>query len=265
MFIAQAPMRFSGQVHVAGKEIATLAIHEHGYALRYLIERGLSPGYYAGPPSGCAVEQLLGVPLDPPALVRLMLGGAPVLAPPFELLSRAWDRKTGEEVVRIANANARQELRFAWIRDRFVVSGETHWARTTNGELRRRWSFSHEGFVTHEGVLLAQKTRIEHPEGRRIRVVVLDYGKRVINPFRAVGTGEPGSANDGWNDSDEGWEDDEQPEGDPQAAREEQPAPHQPVPEAKTGARSGPEPELPTAFRLDAGDLPKRGDLCRRP
>jgi hypothetical protein len=72
MLVAQAPARFSGTIQIAGNELVTLAVNEDEYGLRWVGGRdgagSLTPGFYSGPPSRCAVETLLGVDLEPEGL-----------------------------------------------------------------------------------------------------------------------------------------------------------------------------------------------------
>ncbi len=117
MFLAQKPGRFSGQIQVAGHEFVSLAFHEGGYTLRNVAADNLPEGFYAGPPADCAIRRLLGVPFATDELVALVLGGAPVLPPPYEVVEQRWDARHGHEVVRLRSGDYEQELRFAYVAD----------------------------------------------------------------------------------------------------------------------------------------------------
>ncbi len=69
MLLAQRPERFNGQIQISGRELVSLAFHEDGYSLRYVSGDGLPAGYYSGPPSACAIEELLGVSMAPSELI----------------------------------------------------------------------------------------------------------------------------------------------------------------------------------------------------
>lgn len=296
-FLAQAPGRFRGTVDVAGNELVTLAFHEDGYALRYKLD-AFPQGFYSGPPSACSVEALLGVRFDTEGLVDLVLGGAPVIAGPHEVLEQEWDRKGGYERLVLANATAVQELRFGWVGNDWRVVGGQLWERTTTGERGRRlWTVEHLELQPTGKTWLPTKTKVSAPGKRRDDTVVISYKERDTDPAFAKqqGGGEEGGdtgddGSDPWEDEGDGgdgdWEDEAgappgEGEGDaqddggwedgapaaadggtiPPAAPNDAatpPEPEPPAPEAK------PEPpKIPPQFRLDPEGLTVRGDLCR--
>jgi hypothetical protein len=213
-FLAQAPGRFRGTVDVAGNELVTLAFHEEGYALRYKLD-GFPQGFYEGPPSACAVEALLGVRFDTEGLVDLVLGGAPVIEGPHEVLEQKWDRRGGYERLVIANAKLVQELRFGWVGNDWRVVGGQLWERTTAGERGRRlWTVEHTELELLGKAWLPAKTKVSAPGKRRDDTVVISYKERDPDPAFAKqqGGGDDGdTGGDPWGDDDGGdpWEDDE--------------------------------------------------------
>lgn len=301
-FLAQAPGRFRGTVDVAGNELVTLAFHEDGYALRYKLD-AFPQGFYAGPPSACAVEALLGVSFDTEGLVDLVLGGAPVIAGPHEVLEQKWDKRGGYERLVIANATLVQELRFGWVGNDWRVVGGQLWERTTTGERGRRlWTVEHLELEPAGKAWLPAKTKVSTPGKRRDDTVVISYKERDTDPAFAQqqGGGEGGdTGEDPWGDDDggDGWEDEGgsppaagegEGEGDddggwedgaPAAAEGDATPPAEGSPEApvsepkaavtpptpKTDAKQAkPEPpKIPPQFQLDPEGLTVRGDLCR--
>ncbi len=201
MFLAQKPGRFSGQVQIAGRELVSLAFSEDGYALRNVAADGLPAGYYAGPPADCAIRQLIGVPFSANELIALVLGGAPRVAGPFEVVEQRWDRKLGHEVLRLRTANAEQELRFAWTAGAWWVAGSTLWLRGPDGKLTRMWSVLHEELRRVDGTVLPSRTRISRPSGRREERVTISYRSQIPNPDLGDSPGVNGE--------DEGWEDED--------------------------------------------------------
>ncbi len=250
MFLAQKPGRFSGQVQIAGRELVSLAFSEDGYALRNVAADGLPAGYYAGPPADCAIRQLIGVPFSANELIALVLGGAPRVAGPFEVVEQRWDRKLGHEVLRLRTANAEQELRFAWTAGAWWVAGSTLWLRGPDGKLTRMWSVLHEELRRVDGTVLPSRTRISRPSGRREERVTISYRSQIPNPDLGDSPGVNGE--------DEGWEDEDTAaagdEGDVGDAGEAAP----PAPAAAPASR------VPPQFKLDGAGLSPRGDLCRR-
>lgn len=251
MFLAQKPGRFSGQVQIAGRELVSLAFSEDGYALRNVAADGLPTGYYAGPPADCAIRQLIGVPFAADELIALMLGGAPRIAGPFEVVEQRWDRKLGHEVLRLRTAGAEQELRFAWTDGAWWVAGSTLWLRGADGRLTRVWSLLHEDLRRIDGTVLPSRTRISRPGGRREERVTITYRKQIPNPD--LGEAGPDSGEDeGWEDEDTAaGADGEDGETGEAAAAEAAPAP-------------APTSRVPPQFKLDSDGLTPRGDLCRR-
>lgn len=264
-FIAEAPGRFRGTVDVAGNELVTLAFHEQGYALRYKMD-AFPAGYYAGPPSDCAVEALLGIAFETDGLVDLVLGGAPVLEAPFEILDQRWEKRGGYEKLLIANDSFVQELRFGWVGSAWRVEGGQLWERNAGQTGRRLWTVEHLELEPQGGVYLPNKTRVSTPGKRRDTSVVINYKERDPDPVFAENRGSSQSAGgDGGPDDKDPWEENGDPwedEGEGWEAGEggEDEAP----PSAETTAPAKPEsPEIPPEFRLEPTGLTVRGDLCR--
>lgn len=218
-FLAQAPGRFRGTVDVAGNELVTLAFHEEGYALRYKLD-AFPQGFYSGPPSACAVEALLGVRFDTEGLVDLVLGGAPVIAGPHEVLEQEWDKRGGYERLVLANATLVQELRFGWVGNDWRVMGGQLWERTTTGERGRRlWTVEHLELQPAGNAWLPTKTKVSAPGKRRDDTVVISYKERDTDPAFAKqqGGGDGGdTGEDPWGDDDgaDGWDDEGGGDGD---------------------------------------------------
>lgn len=248
MFLAQKPGRFSAQIQVAGHEFISLAFHEGGYTLRNVAADNLPAGFFAGPPADCAIQRLLGVPFTTVELVSLVLGGAPVLSAPFELVDQRWDARHGHEVLRLRAADFEQELRFAFVAGAWWPAGSTLWRRR-DGEPQRLWTFVHEGLRPVAGAVLPQRTRIAGASARRQELVILTYNAQILDPDlgdspAAASEGEDGG---GWEDEDTGGAEER---GEDTAADGPAPAP--------TGAAL-----VPPQFVLDGAGLTPRGDLCR--
>jgi len=260
MLLAQHPGRFTGQIQVAGKELISLAFHEQGYTLRYLAGEGLRAGFYAGPPSDCAVRQLVGVPLSPQALVELVLGGLPIPEGRQEILSQGWDRKKGHEVLLIRVGGIELELRFAWHGGAWWPAGASQWRLVQGGVRLWRWTIDHTDLHLVAGSYLPQKTYITRPMGN-------GKTQKVSIKYREVVPGSPPTSNqpaddswgedDGWGDEDEGWETEGETDGEGWETEGDEPAP-QPAPAAQAA------PVIPPEFILTRGSLPMLGDLCRR-
>jgi hypothetical protein len=263
MLVAQAPARFSGTIQVSGNELVTLSVNEEAYGLRWVGGRdgvgGLEPGFYSGPPSRCAVETLLGVDLEPEAFVDLVLGGAPLIDEPHEVLERRWDRKAGRERLRIGNADYQQELAFAWIDGHWQFAGATLWA-VQAGKPRWLWTISHDELHAVDGELLPRRTQIRQPEpdGKGEMVLNVSFQTQIANPALGGelssdpppddgddddGDTQPANAGDGWDDD---W-------GDEGEASEEADVP-EPSP--------APKAVIPPQFRGNPTGLTPRGDLC---
>jgi len=252
MFIAQQPQRFTGQIQVSGKELVSLAFHEEGYALRYVAGGGLPEGFYSGPPSECAVEELLGVRMAARELIALVLGGAPLIAEPRELVAQGWDRRRGEEVVRVRNVAHEEELRFRWLGERWWPSGATLWLRRGDEASTWVWTVAHEDPHTVGSATLPGKTVITRPGERRPQRVTISY--REQNPAPALGAPHL----DEWGDDDGGWEDGDEAGEAAEAGAAEREAP----PRSRESAPM-PASAIPAVFLLNGDGLPTRGDLCR--
>jgi hypothetical protein len=250
MFLAQKPGRFSGQVQIAGRELVSLAFHEQGYTLRNVAADGLPTGFYAGPPADCAIRQLIGVPFATTELTALVLGGAPQIDAPFEVIAQTWDRRSGHEVLRLRGVHDEQEFRFAWVAGAWWVAGSTLWTRGADGALARVWTLLHEDLRAHDGTVLPARTRISRPSVRREERVVITYNQQLPDPD--LGDDAAAEADDG------GWEDEEAPADAGEGAGEGAEAPPAPP------ASPPPAPKIPPQFTLDSAGLTPRGDLCRR-
>lgn len=272
MIAAQAPDRFAGTIQISGNELVSLAVNEDEYGLRWLAGRdqgdSLAPGYYSGPPSRCAVETLLGVDLEPEKLVELVLGGAPLIAEPHEILDRRWDRKAGRERLVIENDRHRQELAFAWESGHWQFAGASLWAKSGTGGETWLWTIEHEELHRVGDQVLPAKTQIRRPKpnGRGDLVITVSFQKQIANPQLGGelpadpppgvdGEENPVNAGDSWDDwddeDDEGWENADGTESEPDGA----PAPA-PKPVEK------PARVIPQQFQGNPTGLTPRGDLC---
>lgn len=270
MLVAQAPARFTGTIQVAGNELVTLAVNELEYGLRWVGGRegaeALTPGYYSGPPSRCAVETLLGVDLEPQAFVELVLGGAPLIDGPHHLVDQRWDRKAGRERLTIRNDAYQQELAFGWHDGHWQFVGATLWW-LDGDEPRWLWTVSHEAVHEVGGHVVPKKTAIERPlaNGKR-QTINVTFLKQVPNPALggSVSADPPpeldpdegeseGNEGDTWEEDD--WDDD----GDWENAD----GTHAPDGESAGSdvSDSGP-PAIPPQFLGNPTGLTARGDLC---
>ncbi len=261
--IAQSPNRFTGQVHVAGKELMSLAFHAGGYTLRNVSDRGDLPvGFYSGTQTQCALQPLIGSSLTPQEFVQAVLGGIPALPAVqtglVEVVKQTWDRARGVEVLRVRNGIFVHDLRFTWFENTWWPIHATQW-RETQGEARRMWTLEHEDLHTVAGAVLPKRTRISRPAIKGDETVVITYRKQVPNPSLpgvSANAGEPeaDTGDEGWDD--DGWGDDEgEWEG------EEGATPTKPT----EPAAKAPQPAaVPAIFVLSGADLPNRGDLCTR-
>jgi hypothetical protein len=211
-FLAQAPARFRGSVQVSGNELVTLAFHEEGYALRYKLD-AYPTGFYHGPPSPCAVEALLGVAISEEGLVAAVLGGAPVIAEPHEVLQQGWDRKDGVEKLVIANASFVEELRFDLVGSDWQFVGARLWQRNADkSKGKKLWSLDHEDLHRVGGAMLPERTAIRAPGKRRDNLVVIVYRDRDLDPEFAKTMDDGGATADGGATTDDGatgWDDDD--------------------------------------------------------
>jgi hypothetical protein len=260
MLAAQTdPPRLAGSLTAAGHELVSLAVTERGYGLRWLAD-GRPRGFYEGPASACAVEAALGVALPPEDLVRLLLGGAPVLAP-AEVKQQLWrgervrrrsaDPHRGHEILRLAGADGEQELRFSWLAGRWWFSGTTLWSRTGDGRAMRL-SIDHEGLRSVGPVVLPRRTTIRAPIPDGELELVIDYAQQRPDPGELAG--DAPAAADPWEEGE--WEDADAGEDADADAGEH--AGETPPPDA------GAADPLPPVFRIDGAGLPSRGDLCAR-
>ncbi len=279
-FVAQAPARFRGTVGISGNELVTLAFSEAGYGLRYKLD-AFPVGFYAGPPSSCAVEALIGIAIDEDDLVALVLGGAPVIAAPYRSAGKGWNSKLGVEVLELSNERYVEELHFVPSGRSWQFVAARLWERKPDGGRGRRlWSLAHEELERVGDTMLPARTRISAPGKRKENLVVINYRKRDTNPAfaaQAGGTAGNGGADDGgdvspdeggWGEDDsggwegaapddEGWEGGGAGPGVTKADAADQPA-EPPAPPA-----SEPPTKVPTVFVIDGAGLSARGDLCR--
>lgn len=245
MFLAQKPGRFSGQIQVAGHEFVSLAFHEGGYTLRNVAADNLPEGFYAGPPADCAIQKLLGVPFSAEELVALVLGGAPVLPPPYEIVDQRWDARHGHEVLRLRTPDYEQELRFASVGGAWWPAGGTLWRRHGD-QLVRLWTILHEGLHAVSGTVLPLRTRLAGASARKQDTVLLTYNQQILDPD--LGDSPATAAATGGGEDDGGWEDEDT------GGADENAEPAQATP---------PVAQVPPQFVLDAAGLAARGDLCR--
>jgi hypothetical protein len=255
--IAQAPRRFRGRVHAKGNELATLAFHEHGYALRYLMD-ALPQGFYSGPPSDCAVEALIGAPFPLDGLVALVLGGGPLIAAPREIVDQHWNKRSARETLVLASDKLEEELYFAAHEGTWSFSGASLWQRQGGRRGPWLWTVEHLDLHSVNGAVLPARTRISTPGRRRDFVVVITYGTQNTDPEFARADADTGDdategEDDDWED-DEGWED-----GAPEAGKESSPTTREPPAKTKPAEK----PAVPAHFILSPAGLTPRGDLCR--
>ena len=297
--LAQTPGRFRGTVTKAGNELVTLAFHENGYALRYKFDQ-FPQGFYHGPPHPCAVEAMIGVPFSYEGLVALVLGGAPLLEEPYEVLEQTWDRKGYEKLI-IGNDRFVQELRFAYTGGSWRFTGAVLWQRLPGGDKGPKlWTLHHEELEDVGGVVLPERTsvRAEGPDDDTL--VIIRYKERDLNPAWAQVVEPEGPTDDNgdgdqtdggdhpWGDDgeweDDGWETggeptddvgDVPPDDSGGGAEAEQPSAETSGPPSEVAAApvspptadeakgpEGPGP-VPPVFFIDGAGLIDRGDLCR--
>lgn len=259
MLAAQAsPPRFAGSITAAGNELVSIAVNEERYALRWLRDEGLRSGFYAGPPSACAIERVLGVALSTEDLVALLLGGGPMIAN-ARIVDQRWEGERlrrnqsghpGHEVLTLENDRETQELRFAWADGSWWFAGTSLWRRT-GAKRTWLWTIEHTQLRRVDTHMLPGTTSIRRPGRRGDLTVEISYLEQRPNPSglggregTGAGTGEDGG--DTWDDE---W-DDEESEDDAEDAAP--PAPETPSPTP-----------IPAVFQLDSAGLSKRGDLCR--
>lgn len=269
--LAQQPARFRGSVSKGGNELVTLAFHEDGYALRYKLGE-LPNGFYTGPPSTCAVQAMLGVPLSTESLVALVLGGGPLLSGPHRVVAQKWDRKGGYESLVLANDAYEQELRFVLRNGQWVVQGAAMWRREGGRRGAWMWEFEHDRFERNGSFELPTRTRIRAPGRRRDNTIVIHYRERDLEPGWAraatpstptseapTTTGSTPAPDDGGWDNEGGWENDEGWENAEPSEEAAPEAPPEPPPSEPKPTQPDPIPEV---FRLAPTGLVQRGDLC---
>ncbi|TPV92508.1 MAG: hypothetical protein B7733_25435 [Myxococcales bacterium FL481] len=251
MLIAQSPERLRATVQVAGNELVSVALNESGYTLRNLVDQGLAPGFYAGPPSACALEFLIGLSLPPADIVQIILGGAPALPPPSRVVEQRWvRRRSGAELVVVENEAARQKIYFRWIAGNFWVEKIERF-RIAAGGSRTEWSVEHEGLHSVPGGILPRRTVFSIPASRS--KVSIEYHEQILNPAIDV---PAVAAGDSWDDTDnEGWE---EVDGTPAT-----------ITPAATPTSTSPAPAtaasaIPPMFVLEGSGLRTGGDVCRQ-
>lgn len=261
-FIAQAPGRFRGGVGFAGNELVTLAFHEEGYALRYKLD-AFPQGFYEGPADRCAVQALLGITMDTNSLVSLMLGGAPLIDAPFEVIDQNWSRKRGWEALVIRNAQYIEELRFDLVGGDWQFVGGEMYERNGDAKGKRLWTVEHKSLTEIGGAILPERMKVSTPGKRKDDLVTIIYKQRNTDPefakTAATGDGgdggDDGGGDDGWDDGgndggDDGWEEDAGDDG-----WEDEPAADDGWDDAPAGA-AGPEATPPAATTDDAATEP---------
>lgn len=291
-FLAQEPARFRGSVQVSGNELVTIAVHEEGYALRYKLD-AIPAGFYHGPRSECAIQAVLGIAISQEDLVAAVLGGAPVIAGPHEILSQGWDTGAGVEKLVIANPGYVEELRFTLTKGSWQFVGARLWRRDGAGKKADKlWQLDHEGLYRVGDAMLPEKTSIRSPGKRNDNLVVISYRERDLDPPFAKSTDDGGvdggattgadaggwdDGNDAWEgeEDDSGWEGNETPAKPGEAGKPDEAAkaggPAK-APDAASAVEESPvdapkppaaKPALPPVFVIDAGGLKDRGDLCK--
>jgi hypothetical protein len=226
----------SAVVQVAGNEAMSLALTERGYQLRWpgRLGDGLERGFYEGPPASCAVERLVGVSLEPQAIVSLALGGAPMVSGESRVVGQHWDRTRGLEILDLETPDFLQHLYFAFL-------AGSWWFVETRVEVRDSgrwaWTVAHEHPHRRGKTVFAERTRIERPDGKGRAVTTV-----VWNHVAAVADSGPSQAEPGWEEG--GWEEGEGEE-----------------PSEDSGPSGDVDP-IPATFRLSRAGLPARGDLC---
>ncbi len=267
MMIAQAPTRFTGQVHVAGKELMSLAFHERGYTLRNVSDRGDLPvGFYTGTQTRCAIEPLIGSALAPDEFVQVVLGGIPEFPSaqrnPVEIVEQLWDGEHQVEVLRLRNGSYLREIGFTWFANSWWPTRAAQW-RGAGDPARLMWSLEHEDLHTVGGAVLPKRTKISRPGATDRDTVTISYRKQVPNPplpdasagATEADTGDEGWDDDGWGDDEGEWEGEEGEESREDAS---------PTPAKPTTPTPRPAAAVPALFVLTGDDLPSRGDLCAR-
>jgi hypothetical protein len=285
-FLAQQPERFRGSVQVSGNELVTLSVHEEGYALRYKLD-AMPAGFYHGPRAQCAIRSVLGIDMSQEDLVAAVLGGAPVIAGPHDIVSQGWDHEAAVEKLVIANGAHVEELRFALKKGSWRFVGARLWMRNAEGgKGQKLWSLDHEGLHAVGDATLPEKTTIRSPGKRKDNLVVISYRDRDLDPAFAKGSDEgaaedagaevgpddgawEGDGAEGWEgDEEDGWEGDEtpppaaagKPDGD---ATTSEPKPDAVAPAEAVKPAAPSQRALPPVFVLDGRGLTDRGDLCR--
>ena len=220
--------------------------------------------------------------MAPREVIALILGGAPLLPEPREVVGQRWDRREGHEVLRLRNRQYEEEVTFRWLGDRWWASGATLWLRLGGGEKLWLWTIAHEGPHLVDGRDMPSRTLITRPDARRKLKVTITYNRQEADPtFEVVGDDSGWGDDGGWEDEeagdDGGWEDEE---GAAATDAEDAAAGSGGSPDASatTGAPSRPptatqpkpstpkavsRPAIPPAFIVEGDGLPVRGDLCR--
>ncbi|MEE9382362.1 MAG: hypothetical protein V3V08_02995 [Nannocystaceae bacterium] len=284
MYVAQAPARFVATAQLAGNELFSVAVNEQGYTMRYLANRGPTPGFYSGPATSwsCALDRLLRFSMGSEDFVRLLLGGAPLIAAPFRVTSHRWERRRpGHEVIRIENETMRQEIRFRWIENQWWLATASTWMLPQHGQPQLRWTVEHVGLRRVGGAILPERTILSQP-GSKSRIHIA-YEEQTVDPDIRSVTDE--ISDDRWDEADgDDWED-----GDPATTTTEG-SPSHVVPSMENtfsagsaaagstmspaAATSAPHPAprndppsqtpspIPAIFKLLSDGLVPRGDLC---
>lgn len=267
MFSAQRPDRFVGTVQIAGNELVSIALRPDRYELRQPSGPSRSRGFYEGTPSPCAIQALLGVPMEPSALISMLLGDAPVIVASEESMGASvqrWERAyPGHELLILEDERLRQELRFRWISGAWQFAG-TAVHRRQGDRWVRVFEISHRDFESFGQWQLATRVDITsvdaNGDSQTVKIHLLDVvvDPSALTPDRARATDRDGGGTpppiDTWDDD---WADDDTDE-----PATPSPNPDDRAPATPLGTESA---EIPAIFFLSAGGLQPRGDLCRTP
>ncbi|MCB9569290.1 MAG: hypothetical protein H6710_19105 [Myxococcales bacterium] len=239
------------------------------------------------------------MPMAPRELIALILGGAPLLPGKAEVIDQGWDRREGHEILRLRSGELEEELRFAWLGDRWWPVGASLYRRR-GAELLWIWTVLHEDPRAVDGATLPSKTVITRPDGRRKQKVTITYKAQEPNPAVLAAADDSGGDDTGWED-DGGWEGEGEGNGDggwesggegpgdggggwesggageggggegaaagAGGAGEGATPASEPAPKPASKPASKPakptKPAIPSLFTLTGDGLPDRGNLCR--
>jgi len=268
MFSAQRPDRFVGTVQLAGNELVSVALRPDRYELRQISGRPSARGFYEGEPSPCAIAALLGVAMEPQALVSMLLGDAPVLvsasrSPGGDV--QRWERAyPGHELLVLEDDNMRQELRFRWIAGAWRFAG-TSVQRREGDRWERVFQIAHRDFEAFGDRQLATHIDVtstdSNGEQQTVKIHLLDV---IVDPASLVAGSTGTDANNNAHEQaapidrwDEDWGEEDQDR--PQESGEDDPTADE---AAATASESETGASVPKIFFLSPAGLRSRGDLC---